>query len=124
VRFLVDENLSPQLARLLNEAGHDVVHVRDLGLTSASDAAVLEAARRENRTIVSGDTDFAALLAQAHLQRPSVVLFRRQRDRRAAKQARLLLDNLDAVAEDLEVGAVVVLTDDRLRVRRLPLLPE
>jgi predicted nuclease of predicted toxin-antitoxin system len=124
VRFLVDENLSPRFAELLGDAGHDSAHVRDLGLTSASDAVILETARRESRTIISADTDFAALLAHGHLQKPSVVLFRRQRDRRSSVQARLLLDNLDAVAEDLEIGAVVVLTDDRLRVRRLPLLPE
>jgi predicted nuclease of predicted toxin-antitoxin system len=40
VRFLVDENLSPQLARLLFVAGHDAVHVRDVGLTSADDEIV------------------------------------------------------------------------------------
>lgn len=124
MRFLVDENLSPQFAELLDTAGHDAVHVRDLGRTSASDAVILETGRREGRIIVSADTDFAALLAHGHFQNPSVVLFRRQRDRRSSAQARLLLDNLDADNEDLEIGAVVVLTDDRVRVRRLPLLPE
>lgn len=94
------------------------------GLTSASDAVVLETARRESRIIVSADTDFAALLAHGHLQKPSVVLLRRQRDRHSSAQAQLLLDNLGAVANDLGAGAVVVLTDERIRVRRLPLLPE
>ena len=105
MRFLVDENLSPQFAELLDTAGHDAVHVRDLGLTSASDAVILETARREGRIIVSADTDFAALLAHGHFQKPSVVLFRRQPDRRSSAQARLLLDNLVAVNEDLEIGA-------------------
>ena len=30
--------------------------------------------------------------------------------------------NLPAVAEDLEAGAIVVLTDDWVRIRRLPML--
>jgi hypothetical protein len=36
----------------------------------------------------------------------------------------LLLANLASVAEDLEHGAVVVLHDDRIRLRRLPLADE
>ena len=63
MRFLVDENLSPRLADHLRAAGHDVVHVRELGLTSAADAAILEVARTQNRVIVSADTDFGTMLA-------------------------------------------------------------
>jgi hypothetical protein len=33
----------------------------------------------------------------------------------------MVLANLDAVASDLDEGAVVVLEDGRVRVRRLPL---
>lgn len=41
MRFLVDENLSPILAELLRVAGHDASHVRDIGLQSASEGALL-----------------------------------------------------------------------------------
>ena len=41
---------------------------------------------------------------------------------RAADQAAVILGHLDEVAEDLEQGAVLVVTDARIRVRRLPLL--
>ena len=37
--------------------------------------------------------------------------------------AELLMMNLRMVAEDLETGAIVVLDDDRIRVRRVPLRP-
>lgn len=36
MRLLVDANLSPRVARRLAEAGHDVVHVFNIGLTSAA----------------------------------------------------------------------------------------
>jgi predicted nuclease of predicted toxin-antitoxin system len=67
VRFLVDNNLSPVVARLLEQAGH-------VG-------------------------------------------------RRAPERAAVILANLDDVTEDLSIGAVVVLSDEWVRIRRLPLLP-
>jgi predicted nuclease of predicted toxin-antitoxin system len=52
------------------------------------------------------------------------VLLRRQAQRRAHEIAALILANLDAVAEDLQSGAVVVLDEERIRIRRLPLRPD
>jgi Domain of unknown function (DUF5615)/Protein of unknown function (DUF433) len=39
MRFLLDENLSPKLVELLGRDGHEVVHVRDIGLASALSAS-------------------------------------------------------------------------------------
>ena len=50
------------------------------------------------------------------------MLIRRLTGRRAAEQAAILLANLDVVSEDLDSGAVVVLTDEWVRVRRLPIV--
>ena len=120
LRYLVDECLSPRLCALLIDAGHDAVHVGDRGLLGAPDDAVIRAALAESRTVVSADTDFGELLAASGAPYPSVVLFRRQ-SRIAETQAQVLLDNLLDVQSDLDAGAVVVLAQDRLRVRRLPL---
>jgi predicted nuclease of predicted toxin-antitoxin system len=83
---------------------------------------VLARADAEHRVVVTGDTDFGALLALARTRSPSVILFRARNLPRAADQARIILRYLDDVADDLSEGAVVVITDDRIRVRRLPLL--
>jgi hypothetical protein len=62
-------------------------------------------------------------MAQQRATSPSVLLIRRRLGRRAAEQVTVIQDNLPAVAGDLAAGAVVVLADERIRIRRLPLLP-
>ena len=62
MRLLLDENLSPIIARLLTDAGIEAVHVRDLGMRTASDAEILVRARNEGLVVVSQDSDFTNLL--------------------------------------------------------------
>jgi predicted nuclease of predicted toxin-antitoxin system len=121
VRFLVDANLSPRLAVSLTDSGHDAVHVADLGLSRATDTAIVELAERDNRVIISADTDFGTLLAMSGATRPSVLLLRLTSPRRLESLAALVRANLPAVMDALEAGAVVVLEDGRVRVRTLPL---
>lgn len=123
MRFLLDNNLAPALVALLGAAGHDSEHVREHGMQAAPDEEVLDLARRTHRILISADTDFGLLLARTGASDPSVVLIRRSRARRARELAALLLANLDQVSGDLARGAVVVVTDTDVRVRRLPIPP-
>lgn len=95
--------------------------MRDLGLQAASDLQVLTLAEKDNRIMLSADTDFGTLLASWPKPRPSLILFRRGTDRRPAMQLSILEANLGLVADELEEGSVVVFEHQRIRIRRLPL---
>ena len=53
MRFLLDENVSHRVCPHLKAAGHDAVHVAELGLTSADDQVILGHARDQGRVLVS-----------------------------------------------------------------------
>ena len=63
---MIDENLSPLLARHLRTAhGFDAVHVQELGLRGASDADILARAIADDRIIVTSNAeDFRRLGAR------------------------------------------------------------
>lgn len=121
MRLLLDANLSPRMALRVQQAGHDAVHVADLGLASASDEAIFTRAAAEDLVVVTADTDFSMLLALRQGAGPSVLQLRHVAELSQEALADLLLTNLPSVAADLVRGAIVSLSPTRLAVRSLPL---
>ena len=122
MKFLVDLNLSPHLARRLLEADQDAVHCADLELLTATDEHILAVARDEARVVVSADADFGTILARTRASSPSLILVRRTQGRRVEQLVDLVVANLPAVEDDLVAGSIVVLGEGTVRIRRLPIL--
>lgn len=58
MRFLIDAQLSPALAKLIREKGHEAEHVRDLGMRDADDTTIWFYALENNAVVVTKDDDF------------------------------------------------------------------
>lgn len=75
MKFLVDAQLPPALAIWLREAGHEAVHVEEVGRREADDGVIWDYAVQSGAIIVTKDEDFAARSAQAAIA-PKIVWLR------------------------------------------------
>jgi predicted nuclease of predicted toxin-antitoxin system len=61
VKFLVDHQLPPALARFICSLGHDASHVREIALKDAHDLTIWRHAMSQGMVVVSKDEDFTFL---------------------------------------------------------------
>lgn len=76
MRFLVDAQLPPALARFLSTAGHTAEHVYDLGMGAATDSQIWDKALEVHAILVTKDEDFV-LRAALRQVRPTIVWVRK-----------------------------------------------
>jgi predicted nuclease of predicted toxin-antitoxin system len=121
MKFLIDNALSPDIAYLLGDAGYDAIHVRDIGMATASDEDIFAFAAIHDRVVVSADTDFGTLLALRQETKPSFILFRGLSGRKAPVLLNLVIGHLPKIESNLIHGAVVTMDLTRVRIRDLPI---
>ena len=64
--ILAGQGLPRSTVKALGDRGIDAEHVGQLGMATASDEEILEAARARDAVVVTLDADFHSLLAAAH----------------------------------------------------------
>jgi predicted nuclease of predicted toxin-antitoxin system len=105
LRFLVDAQLPPALARKLESLGHIAEHVSDQGLETAADPAIRQYAASVGAVIVTKDEDFA--IHKLLREGPSIVWVRTGNTRRVDLLRRIEAE-LSAIVSALERGDTLV----------------
>ena len=118
-RFKVDENLPADIADFLSERGHDAVTVADQGWEGLADSELWPRIQEEGRWLVTADKEFADLRRYPPGTHAGVVLLRLVRETRRdyLKIAEMAVDQVEL---DDAAGAVIVVNDRGVRVRRTP----
>jgi predicted nuclease of predicted toxin-antitoxin system len=119
MRFLLDMNLPPAMAEWLRSEGHDAVHIRDLGLADLPHREVFARAAEDGRIVVTFDLDFGKIVGLVGATGSGVVLLRLRLARQHYLRERHCTTIAEA-AEASEAGAIAVVEDTRIRVRRMP----
>ena len=120
MKILLDMNLSPKWVPVLEKHGWDAIHWSSVGDPRATDRAVMDWALRQGYVVITHDLDFGAALASTRAEGPSVIQVRTQ-DVLSAHLEALLVATLQEHETVIEAGALVVVDEDRSRVRVLPL---
>ena len=79
MRLLLDQGLPRSTGLYIRKPETDVLHVGEVGLSTASDSKILDFARQQGMVVVTLDADFHAMLALSGAVRPSVIRVRNRR---------------------------------------------
>jgi len=116
MKFLVDVNASGVLSTLLVELGHEVACVKDVNPRMGDDEIIAWAVREE-RVIFTTDNDFEQMI---WLQQKNHCGVLRLENLPRAERKQLLQEVLFNHSQDLELGAVVIATKQKIRIRHKP----
>ena len=119
MRFLADMGLAQSTVAFLRAEGHDAIRLRDQGLQQSEDIEIVQKTRTEGRVILTHDLDFGRIVALGGARVPSVITFRLS-DMRPSQVNQRLLSVLERFTKQLEIGALISVTDSGIRVRSLP----
>lgn len=120
MKFLVDMALSPKTARFLADLGYEAVRVNEVGLARAKDEEIIEYAANKDMVVITADLDFGTILAYTKRNKPSVIIFRLSNPSPDHVNS-LLPSILPRIEEPLKKGSIIIVEDDRVRIRELPI---
>jgi len=120
MKILVDMNLSPLWCDVLRGAGHEPRHWSEVGDPRAPDDTIMEWARASGSIVFTHDLDFGAILWATRASGPSVLQLRGD-EVLPSVVGTLVNDALLRFQAELQSGALLVLDQNRSRIRILPL---
>jgi len=109
--------VSPVTVAFLRKHGHEPVRLAEVGLERGSDADVIAYAMHQGQVVLTFDLDYPALLALNPSGRASAIIFRTLIAEPEWINQRLS-EALPLLIGALTEGAMVVIEDQRVRVRR------
>ena len=118
LRFLTDENISPQVVAALREAGYHVTDVKERRAFGWLDERLLAWARPKGLTILTHDKDFAELLKRPLGRQHAGVIFIRLHDQHPHTVVSKLLPVVAQLRARRLRNALVIIGDESVEYLR------
>ena len=120
MKILIDMNLSPGWVSAFAAENIESVHWSSVGDSDAEDWVIMDWARANGCIVFTHDLDFGVILALTKAKGPSVIQIRAQ-NILPNHSAGMLISVLREHQAYLEAGALIVIDENRARVRVLPI---
>ena len=120
MKILIDMNLSPEWVQEFSRYNIEAKHWSDVGRFDAPDSALMDWARQNNHVVFTHDLDFGTTLALTKAEAPSVIQVRTQ-NVTINHLSKMVVSAVETYTDLLEKGALIVLDEDKKRIRILPL---
>ena len=114
-------NLSDKLVKHLREAGFECQHWKEVGNPKALDRELFDWAKHNDAVVITRDLGFSDILVATQFDAPSVMQVRCV-DSHSKSAFPIILQALRQCEDHLCRGALVVVSENRLRIRTLPLI--
>lgn len=115
-KFLIDENLSPTLARYLRLLGYNAISVEVAHLSGKTDEEIIVWSKINDRVIVTQDLGFGLVFTQTQSS-PSVILLRSKKGTTEIFQRILrTIHRAGLLKEETSVPRLVVATEKKIRL--------
>jgi predicted nuclease of predicted toxin-antitoxin system len=116
MKFKIDENLPADVALLLDQAGYDAATVIGQSLGGNPDEVIALVCQREQRVLITIDTDFADIRAYPPQHYPGIIVLRLKRqDKFTVLQ--VIAKILPTLATEPLTGQLWIVEDRRIRIR-------
>jgi len=120
MKILIDMNLSPEWVQEFKVYKIEAVHWSAVGKFDAPDTSLMDWARENEHIIFTHDLDFGTALALTKAEKPSVIQVRTQ-NVTVPHLSKMVISAIETYTELLVKGALIVLDEDKKRIRILPL---
>lgn len=116
MKFKADENIPSEAVELLRRSGHDAASVYEQSLGGRSDGEIASVCKREDRILITLDTDFCDIRTYPPADYPGLLVLR------LAKQSvpevnRIMLRVLEALRNEDCRGQLWIIEPERIRIR-------
>lgn len=116
MKFKLDENLGKSATKLLQKAGHNVETVPGENLGGSPDDVIFAACKKEKRSLITLDLDFANILRFPPYDTPGIIILRPYKYS-SISQLLSLLNNLIKSCKSADpAGSIWIVESDKIRI--------
>ena len=114
MRLILDENVPKTIVEVLRNCSYDLLWIREY-CRGMADEEIVRLSMSDNRVILTFDKDFGELIYRQKMNTPGVILARIANNQSAKERILAFLKKHG----DKLIGYFIVLTENRIRRRRL-----